>query len=726
MLSINLALLHIDLQHMIKQKIYYKTITQPKILLSQVISCSNSIASSKMMYVFCSKREVINNLIMNQSTNFVLNSQYSASQHHSVFHDTIKVKNLIVSSQISNNQANSISTSFSTFGHQNDISITQISLNLELTSAYSRASFLSLTLQNLKVVQSAFNFTGTSENISSLVDVLDSRAIVNQVKLNVNLAGKYVSGLVMTLKPEATISVSNMKMFGVITAEVLAALITMSQSSGADIQGTICVQILGASCFNCLQFSMAACCPSDSKIVKTNDFYTCSCSDSTKTLLDPLAPGSTSCVCRESYFASYSSCALCPADSTSTKNSASCTCLQQFQAHNTVSNSCDCTPSYSTKINGICSCCPGASIQGNTCQCTLGATRAGDTCVCTAGATLTDNICVCLTGAVLTAQGTCQCPEFSTLVNNAGVYSCQCMAGGFITGTSCVCTTGATLLYGQCVCPTGATLTGNICVCPTNSNLVQSGGSYICQCNSNMVLSGSSCNCIQNAYPHGNYCLCPTSATVQNNICTCPTGATISGTSCVCPTGAVVSGNTCSCPQYSTLVNNQGIYSCQCNANMVLSGNSCACIPNGYFSGSSCLCPTSSTLLNGACVCPTGSYASKSSCLCYAGATMLSNRCVCTAGATMNASGYCICPKGATIDANGNCACTEVRDSFWSDNRCKCDKDYSSGLQASGDNYYCQNLNKCCTKIYKIIDSSYYKCSDDSKNDDCTKFTYVT
>ncbi|CAL5988544.1 Conserved_hypothetical protein [Hexamita inflata] len=722
------------------QLICQNSVRVPQYKLAESNQCQNYITGAIVMHLFCSKRETINNLIVNQNNIFSLDQQYSASQHHSIFHDTYKVQNLIVSSQISNNQASSISTSFSTFGHQNDISLTQISLNLELTSAYSRASFLSLTLQNLKVIQSAFNFTGTSENISSLVDVLDSKAIINQVKLNINLAGKYASGLVMTLKPEATMTISNLKMFGVITADVLAALISMSQSSSADIQGTICVQILGSSCSSCLQFSMATCCPFDSKIVKMNDYYTCSCNDSTKTLLDQLALGSTSCVCRESYFTSYSSCAQCPADSTSAKNSASCSCSYQFQAHNTVSNSCDCTPSYSSKINGICSCCPGASIQGNTCQCTLGATRGGDACVCTAGATLIKDVCVCPTGAVLTAQGTCQCPEFSTLVSSGGVYSCQCMAGGSISGTSCVCTTGATLLYGQCVCPSGATLTGNVCVCPTNGNLVLSGGSYICQCNSNMVLSGSFCICIQNSYPYDNYCLCPTYATVQNNICTCPTGATISGTycicptgaqmtqdQCICPTGAVISGNSCQCPTYSTLVNNVGVYSCMCGANMVLSGSSCVCIPNGYLSGSSCLCPASSTLTNMVtCVCPTGSYASGSSCLCYAGATMISNQCVCTAGATMNASGYCICPKGATLDANRNCACTEVKDSVWKDNKCKCDTDYSSITQLSIGQYYCQNLNKCCSKILKISDDNYYKCSDDSKNDDCTQFDYVT
>ncbi|CAL5971169.1 Hypothetical_protein [Hexamita inflata] len=215
MLSINLVFLHFGLQHRTNPLIYYKTPYQSQNILIQTNLCQNYISSAKILYVFCSKRITINNLILNQNTNFALDQQYSTSQHHSVFHETYKVQNLIVSSQISNNQASSISTSFSTFGHQNDISLTQISLNLELTSAYSRASFLSLTLQDLKVVQSAFNFTGTSENISSLVDVLDSKAFVNQVQLNIDLAGKYVSGLVMTLKPEATISVSNLKMFGV-------------------------------------------------------------------------------------------------------------------------------------------------------------------------------------------------------------------------------------------------------------------------------------------------------------------------------------------------------------------------------------------------------------------------------------------------------------------------------------------------------------------------------
>ncbi|CAL5988546.1 Conserved_hypothetical protein [Hexamita inflata] len=711
MLSIIIILNSISKKHLYDLT-YQQNNKQMKLHLGQINSClSTVLMSSKVMHLFCSKRETINNLIVNQNNIFSLDQQYSASQHHSIFHDTYKVKNLIVSSQITTNQASSISTSFSTFGYQNDISLTQISLNLELTSAYSRASFLSLTLQNLKVIQSAFNFTGTSENISSLVDVLDSKAIINQVKLNINLAGKYASGLVMTLKPEATMTISNLKMFGVITADVLAALISMSQSSSADIQGTICVQILGSSCSSCLQFSMATCCPFDSKIVKMNDYYTCSCNDSTKTLLDQLALGSTSCVCRESYFTSYSSCAQCPADSTSAKNSASCSCSYQFQAHNTVSNSCDCTPSYSSKINGICSCCPGASIQGNTCQCTLGATRGGDACVCTAGATLIKDVCVCPTGAVLTAQGTCQCPEFSTLVSSGGVYSCQCMAGGSISGTSCVCTTGATLLYGQCVCPTGATLTGNVCVCPTNGNLVLSGGSYICQCNSNMVLSGSFCICIQNSYPYDNYCLCPTYATVQNNICTCPTGATISGTycicptgaqmtqdQCICPTGAVISGNSCQCPTYSTLVNNVGVYSCMCGANMVLSGSSCVCIPNGYLSGSSCLCPTLAIVSGGSCVCPAGASVSETS---------------------------CVCPKGAKFDANGNCACTEVKDSFLSDNKCKCDKDYSGILDNDG-NYYCQNLNMCCSKIDPWFGGDYYTCSDGDDHDDCSEYNYVT
>ncbi|CAL5988614.1 Conserved_hypothetical protein [Hexamita inflata] len=624
---------------------------------SSTVTCANMLVNNNVIRFYCYKMRQVNNLLVSRDFQFNL-MPISAGQQTVLFHEVTAAKNLIVSSKVSSDKTTQF-VSFSTFSYSNTLSLTQISLNLELTSTYSRASFLSLTLQDLKVVQSAFNFTGTSENISSLVDVLDSKAIVNQVKLNINLTGKYVSGLVMTMKPEATMTVSNLKMFGVIAADVLAALISMSQSSSADIQGTICVQILGSTCSSCLQFSMATCCPSDSKIEKMNDFYTCSCSDSTKTLLDPLDLGSTSCVCKESYFASCSSCALCPDDSTSAKNSASCSCSQQFQAHNTVNNTCDCTPSYSTKINGTCSCCPGASIQGNTCQCTLGAARVGDTCVCTAGATLINDVCVCPTGAVLTAQGACQCPTYSTLVNNGGVYSCQCMVGGSISGTSCVCTTGATLTSGQCVCPSGATLTGNVCVCPTNGNLVQSGGSYMCQCNSNMVLSGSSCICITNAYLSGSSCLCPTSAAVSGGSCVCPTGATISGTSCVCPSGAVVSGSTCQCPTYGSLVNTAGIYSCKCSANMVLSGNSCVCIPNGYLSGSSCLCPASATVSGGSCVCPAGSSVSGTSCVCTTGAAMTSGQCVCPSGAILT-GGICQCPTNGKLVLSGSsyiCQC---------------------------------------------------------------------
>ncbi|CAL5988484.1 Conserved_hypothetical protein [Hexamita inflata] len=678
--------------------------TQQQLKRTQIQQCSNQIINVYTVHVFCSKRITINNLIMNQNINYTPNQQYLTSQHHSILHETFKVQNLIVHSQISNNQANSISSLFSIFSYSNTLSLTQISLNLELTSTYSRASFLSLTLQDLKVVQSAFNFTGTSENISSLVDTLDFKAIINQVKLNINLAGKYASGLVMTLKPEATMTISNLKMFGVLTADVLAALITMSQSSSADIQGTICVQILGSSCSSCLQFSIATCCPSDSKIVKVNDYYTCSCNDITKTLLDPLAPGSTSCVCREDYFASYSSCSQCPADSTSAKNSASCSCSQQFQAHNTVNNTCDCTLSFSTKVNGICSCGQGASIQNNTCSCTLGAKRVGDYCICTIGATFIDNACVCPNGAILTAQGECKCPQFSTLVNNTEVYSCQCMDGGYISGTSCVCTTGATLAFGKCICSSGATLTGNICVCPTNSNLVLSGGSYICQCNSNMVLSGSSCICITNAYLSGSSCLCPTSAYISGGSCVCPTGATISGTSCICPTGAFVSGNTCQCPTYGSLVNASGIYSCKCGTNMVLSGNYCICIPNGYISGSSCVCPTSATVSGGACVCPAGTSVSGGSCVCTNGATLTAGKCDCPQGAIIT-GGQCTCPTYSKPIQNGSsqvCKCNE--NMILNGNTCDC----IEHAVLSGTSCICANISRIVNGICECPLNFYF------------------
>ncbi|CAL5971122.1 Conserved_hypothetical protein [Hexamita inflata] len=678
--------------------------TQQQLKRAQIQQCSNQIINIYTVHVFCSKRITINNLIMNQNINFAPNQQYLTSQHHSILHETYKIQNLIVYSQISNNQVSSISTLFSIFSYSKTLSLSQISLNQELTSVYSRASFLSQTVQDLKVVQSTFNFTGTSENISSLVDVLDSKAIINQVKLNINLAGKYASGLVRNLKPEATMTVSNLKMFGVITTDVLAALITMSQSSSADIQGTICTQVIGTTCADCFQFSMAACCPSDSKIVKMNDYYTCSCSDTTKTLLDQLSPGSTSCVCREYYYKKYSSCSSCPTDSTSVKNSASCSCSQLFQVHNISSNSCDCTLLFSTKINGICSCGNGASIQNNTCQCTLGAKRVGDTCICTIGATLIDNACVCPNGAVLTAQGECKCPQFSTLVNNTEVYSCQCMEGGYFSGISCVCTTGATLTSGKCVCPSGATLTGGSCVCPTNGNLVQNGAVYICQCNQNMILQGSSCICITNAYLSGSSCLCPTSATVSGGSCVCPTGATISGTSCVCPAGSTVSGNTCVCPTYGSLVNTTGVYSCKCGTNMVLSNNFCICIPNGYISGSSCLCPTSATVSGGACVCPAGTSVSGTSCVCTNGATLTAGKCDCPQGAIVTGR-QCTCPVNSKEEFNGSsyvCKCNQ--NMIMNGNTCDC----IEHAVLSGTSCICANISRLVNGICECPLNYYF------------------
>ncbi|CAL5971210.1 Conserved_hypothetical protein [Hexamita inflata] len=339
---------------------------------------------------------------------------------YNIFLQTTKAHTLIHSSNIKVNTLNSLPLLFSIFGHQNDISLTQINLNLELTSAYSRASFLSLTLQNLKIVQSAFNFTGTSENISSLVDVLDSKAIINQVKLNINLAGKYVSGLVMTLKPEATMTVSNLKMFGVITADVLAALITMSQSSGADIQGTICVQILGSSCSSCLQFSMATCCITNALIISQNNYYTCEC----------------------------------PYGSIVNEQSSACIC-----------------PIGAIISNNICK-CPNFSqlIQVNSiyiCQCNTNMILSDGKCICIPHASQVDSICMCPENSINDKQ-TCVCqPKWSNMIND--VCACSQLGAQIING-QCQCFKGAEIdSNGICQCTTpGTTLQHNSCMCTSD------------------------------------------------------------------------------------------------------------------------------------------------------------------------------------------------------------------------------------------------------------------
>ncbi|CAL6079775.1 Conserved_hypothetical protein [Hexamita inflata] len=79
-----------------------------------------------------------------------------------------------------------------------------------------------------------------------------------------------------------------------------------------------------------------------------------------------------SCSCGQNYFLNNSQCIACPKDAYSTTiNSSVCTCNYANQHHDKVSNSCVCTPLYSSKLvaTGVCTCFDGAIIQGNTCFC---------------------------------------------------------------------------------------------------------------------------------------------------------------------------------------------------------------------------------------------------------------------------------------------------------------------------------------------------------------------
>ncbi|CAL6087958.1 Conserved_hypothetical protein [Hexamita inflata] len=77
------------------------------------------------------------------------------------------------------------------------------------------------------------------------------------------------------------------------------------------------------------------------------------------------------CGCGLKYYVNNSQCVACPNDAySSAVNSPTCTCNQANQIHNKLSNECQCTPLYSSKLaTGVCTCFDGAIIQGNTCFC---------------------------------------------------------------------------------------------------------------------------------------------------------------------------------------------------------------------------------------------------------------------------------------------------------------------------------------------------------------------
>ncbi|CAL6026740.1 Conserved_hypothetical protein [Hexamita inflata] len=314
---------------------------------------------------------------------------------------------------------------------------------------------------------------------------------------------------------------------------------------------------------------------------------------------------------------------------------------------------------------GLCECKIGSSLVGNVCQCTNGAIRSGENCICTAGATMVNGVCVC--------------------------------------------TSGASLIGGICVCTSGATLSGGICVCVANALLIS--GICVCQPAYSQLQSGTSVCTPQYSVMSGNICICtPTYSSMIGGLCKCtPTTSFMNSGVCSCPVNSLISASACVCqPVYSSM-----------------QGGVCVCTPSySVMSGSTCSCtPQYTTMISGICKCPTGASLVGGVCTCTAGATMSSGACVCTTGATL-IGGICVCMAGAVLSGNV-CQCTTPGSSL-SGSKCVCTQDYTPWWAWNGGNYWCSNINACCSTEDA---GPHFICSNGNtytSSDDCTRVGYVT
>ncbi|CAL5971222.1 Conserved_hypothetical protein [Hexamita inflata] len=255
----------------------------------------------------------------------------------------------------------------------------------------------------------------------------------------------------------------------------------------------------------------------------------------------------------------------------------------------------------------------------------------------------------------------------------------------------------ASYTTGVCPCITGSVLQSGLCYCASGS--LPNAGFTNCSCQTaNAFIQNQVCVCGVNATNTSNTCNCPTGSTLVSGVCKCTTtnAFPVSGV-CVCGTNATNTSNSCNCPTGSTLVN--GI--CKCSTTNAF--------PNT--AKSACICATdasNSIQVGTACVCqPTYSVMENSLCACsqtqMKGSKMVGSTCACPAGGSYG-SGTCVCnTKGSTLSGT-NCICnTDFTDWFYADN---------------GD-YWCSNMQMCCSHGAGAVGGNQYRCSD-SKWHSCT------
>ncbi|XP_052253079.1 fibrillin-1-like [Dreissena polymorpha] len=242
----------------------------------------------------------------------------------------------------------------------------------------------------------------------------------------------------------------------------------------------------------------------------------------------------------------------------------------------------NCTQMCNNTVRGFeCECNPGFSGTGNNCTACADATwgvQCNRSCGCVANNTqICDKAtgCTCKTGWKGTtcsedrdecSEGTHNCRQDPTCVNNNGSFTCPCNIG--YTDVSNVCTACSNNNYGNS--------------CNTS-----------CNCNTtNALVSTQTCNHVNGT------CLCKAQwegATCEADVDECKLG-------------------THNCGQDSTCVNNNGSFTCPCNIGYINVFNVCtACSNNKYGDGCNkpCNCNATNTLtptqscnnVNGTCMC---------------------------------------------------------------------------------------------------------------------------
>ncbi|CAL5971393.1 Hypothetical_protein [Hexamita inflata] len=394
----------IQIQLIISQEMQVKAINR--------LQCNIRAEKAGNSHIFCIRIQYIANILITKNIDFAQDSQTVQNQQHHVFKGTQYAQGLEISSEVNHNLLNTQYLGFSAFGYPDKLLLKFVQINLSVQQQYSTVHFFCVNVNMLQIMHSSLNAKVTANNVTSIAQIVFIKLTADRINILADYTGSYVSGLFVQVNAQTQIQIKNIKMFGLLNGSSLVSQIILAPTNGQiQVEGTICIQIEGNSCTNCYQLSMSTCCPFDAKVVQPDDFYSCSCVDQTKTIMNFDVLNSTSCVCKDNHYVKQETCGVCPSDSSSIKNSNACVCNQQNQIFNADEAQCDCIVQHTTKVSGVCQCPLGSQLENGQCKCTTGATMSPQ------------GNCICPAGASISQAGTCECTVLgSVYINN----QCKC------------------------------------------------------------------------------------------------------------------------------------------------------------------------------------------------------------------------------------------------------------------------------------------------------------